>query len=674
VKRPDAAVRGARRARANAALARMRAARDRAESTAARMRTVAEAAGLVMRVDSLPALHTVLAEVCARVFTFDRFAAVAGEPVGAAAEPVPWHPLGDSDPELAAAVLAEAAAGLATRRLIHAPPTAGCPDGATTLVVPVVGTHTVLGFLALRVERADALDAADAEVLEALAALAATAIHNLVLLGELRYSREAYAYQALHDPLTGLPNRARLREHLAQVLGGPHADRVAVLLLDLDGFKRVNDSLGHPAGDALLVQVAERLLNATRGSDTIARLGGDEFAILLENVRTPNEVSRVADRVLAAVSAPFVLDGADAVVGTSIGITFGAQVADVAPDGGPVDVDALSDTLLRDADLAMYRAKAAGKGRYVFFDPSMYAEAVSRLEREADLRTALERGEFRLFYQPIVALDTGTAVGVEALVRWQHPLRGMVAPAEFIPLAEEIGLIIPLGRWVLGEACRQARDWAAAGWGTDLTVTVNVSGLQLYDPGFVDEVGAALAAFEIAPHRLVLELTETVMVDRPALALDRFTALKRLGVRLAIDDFGTGYSALSYLRQFPFDVLKIDKSFVDEVAGGGQPAALAAAIVALGEAFALRTVAEGVESAEQAAALGVLGCAVAQGYHFSRPLAASAVTAWLAEGRAGAGLLSSPDGRAPRRDRPAPTDAPRPPAERPGALPMQPAG
>jgi diguanylate cyclase (GGDEF)-like protein len=440
-----------------------------------------------------------------------------------------------------------------------------------------------------------------------------------------------------------------VREHLAHLLGGPRAEHVAVLLLDLDGFKRVNDSLGHPAGDALLVQVAERLLSATRGSDTIARLGGDEFAILIENARTPADASRVADRVIAAMRAPFDLNGSEAVVGTSIGIAFGGRtdgdtsVADVL-----ADPEALSDALLRDADLAMYRAKGAGKGRYVLFDPSMYVEAVGRLEREADLRTAIDKCEFHLCYQPIVALETEAVVGVEALVRWQHPLRGLVLPGDFIPLAEDTGLIVPLGRWVLGEACRQAREWAEQGWGADLTVTVNVSGLQLYDAAFVEDVRQTLTTHRIAPHRLVLELTETVMVDRPELAMERFTALKALGVRLAIDDFGTGYSALSYLRQFPFDVLKIDKSFVDEVAAGGQPAALAAAIVALGEAFSLRTVAEGVESAEQVAALGRIGCTVAQGYHFSRPLGAEAVTAWLAAGRDHPGEHPAHHGLAPR--------------------------
>jgi diguanylate cyclase (GGDEF)-like protein len=410
-------------------------------------------------------------------------------------------------------------------------------------------------------------------------------------------------------------------------------------MLDLDGFKRVNDSLGHPAGDALLRGVAERLLNATRGSDTVARLGGDEFAILLEHTRSRHDVTVVADRILHAVRAPFALGAAEAVVGTSIGIAYGARGA---PGGD--DVEARVDAVLRDADLAMYRAKGAGKGRHVFFEPSMHAEAVTRLETEADLRAALARGEFRLAYQPIVALDTGAPVGVEALARWDHPLRGVVAPADFIPVAEETGLIVALGRWVLDEACRQLAAWSAAGGGAGagLAMTVNVSARQLYDPGFVDDVRAALSAAGVDASRLVLELTESVMLDRPDLALERFAALKRLGVTLAIDDFGTGYSALSYLQRFPIDVLKIDKSFVDGLGRGGPQGSLARTIVALGRALSMRTVAEGVEEPVQRAALREVGCALGQGFLFARPLTPDGVEALLAGAECGAGWDALP--------------------------------
>jgi EAL domain-containing protein (putative c-di-GMP-specific phosphodiesterase class I) len=301
----------------------------------------------------------------------------------------------------------------------------------------------------------------------------------------------------------------------------------------------------------------------------------------------------------------------------------------------------------------MYRAKAAGKGRHVFFEPSMHAEAVTRLETEADLRAGLARGEFRLDYQPIVALDTGALVGVEALLRWHHPLRGVVAPTEFIPVAEDTGLIIPLGRWVLAEACRQLAAWD----GVDLAMTVNVSARQLYDPAFVGDVRAALADSGVGPGRVVLELTESVMLDRPELALERFTALKQLGVTLAIDDFGTGYSALSYLQRFPIDVLKIDKSFVDGLAQGGRHGSLARTIVALGRALSLRTVAEGVEEPAQRAALREVGCALGQGFLFARPLAPELVAAMLAGPSACRPTGPVLVGAAPTRDAPA-ADAP----------------
>ena len=469
------------------------------------------------------------------------------------------------------------------------------------------------------------------------------------------------AVQAYHDPLTGLANRTRFRLDVGRALatardGGRTAVRtgaddatgdaagdagdddvrdataVGVLFVDLDGFKRVNDSAGHAAGDALLVQVAERLRHATRGCDTVARLGGDEFAVLVDRVRDDADLASVADRIVQALARPFAVRGptldagaavpsaelpaprrgaaTSCVVGASVGIARGAPSLGV-------------DALLRNADLALYEAKRRGRGQHAAYAPAMHAAAVERVTLEAALRQGLEREELRLAYQPIVDLATGQLCGVEALVRWQHPTRGLVSPAEFIPLAEDTGLILPLGRWVLEAACRQGADWHARRQGAGhppLTVTVNVSGRQLRSAALVDEVAAVLAATGFPAEQLVLELTETMVVEHPEDALARLTALKALGVRLAIDDFGTGYSSLGYLQQFPIDVLKIDKRFVDGVADGGQSAALAAAIVALGRALALRTVAEGVEHAAQATALAAMGCAYGQGYHFAHPL------------------------------------------------------
>jgi diguanylate cyclase (GGDEF)-like protein/PAS domain S-box-containing protein len=445
---------------------------------------------------------------------------------------------------------------------------------------------------------------------------------------ERKVLEEQLAYQAFHDPLTGLANRVLFRDRVEHALSragrsGAVREHVAVLFLDLDDFKSVNDTLGHAEGDRLLEAVAARLLRATRGCDTVARLGGDEFAVLLEDMAGPDDALTVAERIVAALRAPVGVTGKDVLVSASIGI------AHARPDDS-------TGELLRNADVAMYQAKEGGKGCARVFEPAMHAAIVERLTLAADLRHAVDRGELRLLYQPIVELESGRLTGVEALVRWQHPDRGLVAPAVFIPLAEEVGMIVPVGRWVLVEACRQLRSFdglVSPGAGPDrggLTMSINLSGLQLQDPELVAHVAGALAEAGVAPARVVLEITESVLMRHAEETIATLHALKALGVRLAIDDFGTGYSSLSYLQRFPVDVLKIDKAFVDGVARGGSDAALARAIIALGDSLGLRTVAEGIEHPEQWAQLAALGCGHGQGYLFARPLTAAALASWRA--------------------------------------------
>ena len=422
--------------------------------------------------------------------------------------------------------------------------------------------------------------------------------------------QDQLVYEAYHDGLTGLASRALFREKLHRALDiSRRDDDVAILFLDLDGFKEVNDSLGHAAGDQLLVQVASRLRGAVRDGDTVARFGGDEFAVLVESIVAMADAETVAHRIIAALGEPFPVGGRELHVGTSIGIASAADAGDI-------------EQLQRNADLAMYKAKAAGGSGAATYDPQMHDQLVARLELESDLRVALDRGELVLHYQPTVSLESGEIAGFEALVRWDHPTRGLVSPLDFIGIAEATGLIVPLGRWVITEACRQAVAWGA-GTSRRLRMAVNVS-VRQFDHGDLSAmVSQVLADTGMQADQLVLEMTESVLLSDTDENLTQLLRLKALGVTLAMDDFGTGYSSLAYLRRFPMDVLKIDRSFVDRLGGDTQDVALVRTIVRLGKSLGMATVAEGIEDDAQAAALLEMGCDFGQGYHLSRPLPAA---------------------------------------------------
>ena len=486
-----------------------------------------------------------------------------------------------------------------------------------------LGTRLLLTPLREAVRVADRVAAGDLDVRlpEAGSDELGHLLHTLGRMVEsLRGSEDRLVHQATHDALTGLANRVLFRDRVARAEAEGDRTTMAVFYIDLDDFKDVNDGLGHEAGDQLLVAAAGRLLSATRGCDTVARLGGDEFAILLRGVRDARDAEVVAERVARALAMPFRVRGSEARVGASIGIALGRDAAE-------------ADDLLRSADLAMYSAKHAGKHRYVVFESSMRTAALERIALEADLRGALERGELLLHYQPIVRLDTQQVVGAEALVRWRHPLRGLVSPMEFIPVAEATGMIVPIGRWVLEEACRQAAEWRRQGFGASDDATfrmaVNISAWQVQNAELVDHVRSALVHNDLPPSALTLEITESVMLTDTEVTLARLHALKALGVRLAIDDFGTGYSSLAYLHRFPVDVLKIDRAFVKGVGETAHDPTLLRAIVAIGEALQLPMVAEGIEHPEQAHGLRELGCDLGQGFHFARPLPAEQITALL---------------------------------------------
>jgi len=447
-----------------------------------------------------------------------------------------------------------------------------------------------------------------------------------------RQSEEQILRMAYYDSLTSLPNRSLFQDRLHQgiALAERYHRKTAVLFLDLDNFKRINDTLGHRVGDLLLQAVADRLTNSIRKSDavarqhsdsestTVARLGGDEFTILLTEINQIQDAARVAQRFIEMLSQPFVLDGHEVFVTASIGLAV-----------YPVDGEDV-DTLLKNADAAMYYAKEQGKNNYQFYRRDMNATAFQEMSLENDLRKALERDEFELHYQPQISIQTGEIIGIEALIRWHHPMRGMVSPAEFIPLAEQTGLIVPIGEWVLLTACTQNKAWQDAGFRA-LPVSVNLSGHQFRQRNLINTLKAILDASGLAPQHLILEITESIVMQDTRATISLLQELNEMGLRLAMDDFGIGYSSFSYLKQFPLYAIKIDQSFIRGIDTNADDAAIAKAIIAMADSLKLEVIAEGVETEQQLRVLCELGCGSAQGYLLSYPLPAEELTRQLSK-------------------------------------------
>jgi diguanylate cyclase (GGDEF)-like protein len=417
------------------------------------------------------------------------------------------------------------------------------------------------------------------------------------------------AHSAEHDFLTGLPNRMLLNDRISQAiaLAMRHKKSVAVLFLDLDGFKHINDSLGHPTGDKLLQSIAACLVKCIRGSDSVSRQGGDEFVVLLLEIDRAEDAAITARRMLEAVAKSHFVDQHDLHVTASIGIS-------IYPTDG---LDA--DTLIKNADTAMYQAKENGRRSFQFFKPAMNVRAVERQSLEEGLRRALERHEFVVYYQPKVDLMTGAISGAEALLRWTHPTRGAIPPAQFIPVAEDSGLILPIGAWVLRQACAQARAWLDAGLPA-IAMAVNVSAVEFREQGFLDRLFAIIGETGIDPSSLELELTESVLMKHTSSTANMLQTLRERGIRVAVDDFGTGYSSLSYLRKFPVDAVKIDQSFIRQISTAGEDTTIIKAVIGMARGLKLRVIAEGVETLEELAFLRAYRCEEAQGYFFSRPV------------------------------------------------------
>jgi diguanylate cyclase (GGDEF)-like protein len=509
------------------------------------------------------------------------------------------------------------------RLLLDAEADERTPDGVAYAVVPVMTSDgQVIGTVCVIDTAPHAWTHTE---INCLMDIASSLVTELELRSDLtlkRQTQEHLLYSTLHDALTGLPNRSLFTERLRHAMrrAARHPDNLfAVLFLDLDRFKEVNDNLGHFAGDELLRAAARRLEACIRPEDTVARLSGDEFAILLESITEASDAGRVAERIEEALSFPINLAGAEVVTSASMGIVTSSMAHDQP------------EQLLRSADMAMYRAKAAGRARYEMFDRAMHTDALARLQLETDLRRAVELDEFRLHYQPLVSLRTGRITGLEALVRWQHPDRGLVHPADFIPIAEETGLIVPMGRWVLNEACRQVREWQIAHPRDEpLTIGVNLSAKQFSQPDIVDQISSAIAASGIEARSLRIEITEAAIIDKAKSASGLLQSIRDLGVQVYLDDFGTGYSSLSYLHGLPIDAIKIDRAFVSSMDTDDKNLRLVRTILTLSEIVGVRAQAEGISTAEQLRELRSLSCEQGQGYLFSAPITKEAVDEVLA--------------------------------------------
>ncbi|HEY0241155.1 MAG TPA: EAL domain-containing protein [Gemmatimonadaceae bacterium] len=492
------------------------------------------------------------------------------------------------------------------------------PDGVAYAVAPIMMTDGhVIGTVSVIDTSPHAWTHSEINALMDIASLLVTELELRSDLSLKRQTQEHLLYSTLHDALTGLPNRSLFTERLRHAMrrAARHPDDLfAVLFLDLDRFKDINDNLGHFAGDELLRAVARRLEACIRPEDTVARLSGDEFAILLESITDTSDAGRVAERIEEALSFPINLAGAEVTTSASMGIVTSSMAHDQP------------EQLLRSADMAMYRAKAAGRARYEMFDRAMHTDALERLRLETDLRRAIELGEFVLHYQPLVSLRTGRVTGLEALIRWQHPDRGLVHPADFIPVAEETGLIVPIGKWVLIEACSRINEWHASHPRDEpLTIGVNLSVKQFSQPDLIDQIRSALETTGAPAASLRLEITESAIIDKGRAAISILSRIRELGAQVYLDDFGTGYSSLSYLHGLPIDAIKIDRAFVSSMDTDDKNLRLVRTILTLAEIVGVRAEAEGISTAEQLRELRALNCEQGQGYLFSAPITREAV-------------------------------------------------